>query len=84
MIPQSGYRLRDEFRGYDAESRFDVGAIRAEESPDCIAGEILQGLRKPRDCSQFGTGCTPERPLGAPMVSTEGACSAYYRYGRES
>jgi hydrogenase expression/formation protein HypD len=84
VIPKSGYRLRDEFRGYDAETRFDVGAIRAEESPDCIAGEILQGLRKPSECSQFGTGCTPEHPLGAPMVSTEGACSAYYRYGRKA
>jgi hydrogenase expression/formation protein HypD len=83
-IPQSGYRLREELAHYDAERRFDVGDIVAEESPDCIAGEILQGLKKPHECSAFGTKCTPERPLGAPMVSTEGACSAYYSYGRHS
>jgi len=84
MIPASGYRLRNEFKDYDAEQRFDVVRVRAEEHPDCIAGEILRGLRRPAECPQFGTGCTPERPLGAPMVSTEGACSAYHRYRRES
>jgi hydrogenase expression/formation protein HypD len=84
VIPASGYRLRDEFKDYDAELRFDVVRVQAEEHPDCIAGEILRGLRRPAECSQFGTGCTPERPLGAPMVSTEGACSAYHRYRRES
>ena len=83
-IPQSGYRLRPELARYDAERRFDVGDIVAQESPDCIAGEILQGLKKPHECAAFGTKCTPEHPLGAPMVSTEGACSAYYSYGRHS
>jgi hydrogenase expression/formation protein HypD len=83
VIPRSGFRLREEFARYDAERRFDVGDVRAEESPDCIAGEILQGHKKPHQCSAFGTECTPERPLGAPMVSTEGACAAYYQYGRQ-
>jgi len=81
-IPDSGYRLRDELADYDAERRFDVGEIVAQESPDCIAGEILRGLKKPQECAAFGVRCTPEKPLGAPMVSTEGACSAYYQYGR--
>jgi len=81
-IPASGFRLRPELARFDAERRFAVEGISAVESPLCIAGEILQGLRKPRECSQFGTGCTPEHPLGAPMVSSEGACAAYYRYGR--
>lgn len=84
IIPQSGWRLREEFRAFDAEERFDVEAIQPEESPLCIAGQILQGLSKPPDCTAFGLQCTPERPLGATMVSAEGACSAYYRYGRES
>jgi hydrogenase expression/formation protein HypD len=83
VIPRSGFRLREEFARYDAERRFDVGDVRAEESPDCIAGEILQGHKKPHQCSAFGTECTPERPLGAPMVSTEGACAAYYQDGRQ-
>jgi hydrogenase expression/formation protein HypD len=82
MIPNSGYALRPEFAAYDAETRFDVGGITAEESPVCIAGEIMQGLKKPHQCPVFGTECTPERPIGAPMVSSEGACAAYYHYGR--
>lgn len=81
-IPMSGWRLRPEFAAFDAEKRFDVGQIQPEESPSCIAGKILQGLSKPHDCSAFGTACTPEHPLGATMVSSEGACAAYYRYGR--
>ncbi|MCP4201471.1 MAG: hydrogenase formation protein HypD [bacterium] len=81
-IPESGYRLRSEYATYDAETRFDVGDIEAAESEECIAGEILQGLRKPHECSAFGSKCTPENPLGAPMVSSEGACAAYYHYGR--
>ena len=81
-IPRSGYRLREEFAAFDAEKRFDVGSLTAQESPLCIAGQILQGLKKPRDCSAFGTKCTPEHPLGAPMVSSEGACAAYFSYGR--
>jgi hydrogenase expression/formation protein HypD len=81
-IPGSGWRLRQEFAEFDAEARFSVEAIRSEESPLCIAGQILQGLKKPHDCTVFGGQCTPEHPLGATMVSNEGACSAYYRYGR--
>jgi hydrogenase expression/formation protein HypD len=81
-IPASGYRLRPELARFDAEQRFDVGEIVAQESPHCIAGEILRGLKKPQECAAFGTLCTPEKPLGAPMVSTEGACSAYHQYGR--
>ncbi len=81
-ISQSGWRLRPEFDSFDAEQRFDVGDICSEESPLCIAGQILQGLQKPHDCSAFGAHCTPEHPLGATMVSSEGACAAYYRYGR--
>ncbi len=82
MIPNSGYALRPEFAAYDAELRFDVVGITAQESPLCIAGEILQGLKRPHQCPAFGTLCTPEHPLGAPMVSSEGACAAYYQYGR--
>jgi hydrogenase expression/formation protein HypD len=83
MIPQSGWRLRSEFAAYDAEERFEVDQIRPQESPLCIAGQVLQGLKKPYDCEAFGELCTPERPLGAPMVSAEGACAAYYRYKRQ-
>ncbi len=79
-IPMSGWCLRPEFRDFDAESRFDLQAVRAEESPHCIAGLVLQGRRKPTECGAFGTECTPEHPLGATMVSSEGACAAYYRY----
>ena len=82
MIADSGWRLRPEFAGFDAEQRFDVGGIQPQESPLCIAGLILQGKKRPTDCTAFGTLCTPEQPLGATMVSSEGACSAYYRYRR--
>ena len=81
-IPMSGWRLRDEFDAFNAEKKFDVGAIQSEESPLCIAGAILQGLKKPHDCPAFGKECTPENPLGATMVSAEGACAAYFKYGR--
>lgn len=81
-IPRSGYRLRPAFAAYDAELRFEVAEIRADEPAVCIAGRILQGRAKPHQCPAFGTRCTPEHPLGAPMVSSEGACAAYYRYGR--
>ncbi len=81
-IPMSGWRLRPEFAEFDAERRFDVSEIQSAESPRCVAGEILQGLKKPHDCHAFGEACTPEHPLGATMVSSEGACAAYYRYGR--
>ncbi len=79
-IPESGWRLRQEWEQYDAENRFDVKSIEPQESPLCIAGEILQGLKKPFDCSAFETVCTPENPLGATMVSSEGACAAYFQY----
>ena len=81
-IPASGWQLRSEYNDFNAEKRFDVGEIKTEESPLCIAGEILRGLKKPNDCTAFGNECNPEHPLGATMVSTEGACAAYYRYGR--
>jgi hydrogenase expression/formation protein HypD len=80
MLPQSGWGLRAEFADFDAEQRFAVGDIHPSESPLCIAGQILQGLQKPRHCPAFGRECTPEHPLGATMVSSEGACAAYYRY----
>jgi hydrogenase expression/formation protein HypD len=82
VIPQSGWSLRPEFADFDAENRFQVAHIHPEESPLCIAGQILQGLKRPVDCPAFGTQCTPEHPLGATMVSSEGACAAYYQYGR--
>ena len=81
-IPKSGYRLRDEFAAYDAENVFDVAAIQTQESSLCIAGQVMQGFKKPHDCSAFGIQCTPEHPLGAPMVSSEGACAAYFHYGK--
>ncbi len=81
-IPKSGYKLRNEFTEFDAENIFDVAAIRTQESPLCIAGKVMQGLQKPHDCSAFGIQCTPEHPLGAPMVSSEGACAAYFHYGK--
>ena len=79
-IPNSGFRLRKEFESFDAEKRFNLQSVVVKESQECQAGKILQGLLKPNQCSVFGTRCTPETPLGAPMVSSEGACSAYYRY----
>lgn len=82
VIPQSGWRLRQEYAAFDAEQRFPVGDIRPIESSLCISGLILQGVRKPHQCSAFGAACTPEHPLGATMVSGEGACAAYYRYRR--
>lgn len=81
-IPSSGFKLKDEYSDYDAEKIFKVENIETEESPLCIAGEVLQGIKKPIECSAFGKECTPERPLGAPMVSTEGACAAYFHYGK--
>jgi hydrogenase expression/formation protein HypD len=82
VIPQSGYALREEFADFDAERVFDVESISVQESPQCIAGLVLQGLKKPHECSAFATTCTPEHPLGAPMVSSEGACAAYYHFGK--
>ena len=83
-IPASGLALRAAYREFDAERRFGVEGIVAAEPKECIAGEVLQGHRKPCDCPAFGIACTPERPLGAPMVSAEGACAAYYRYRRST
>ena len=82
LIPESGYRLRHEYRLHDAEQRFEVADIQTQESPVCISGEILKGQKKPHDCPEFGKSCTPQSPLGATMVSSEGACAAYYAYGR--
>lgn len=82
MIPSSGWRLSAEYRDYDAEHRFAVTDIRTEESAVCRSGEVLQGLITPHECSAFGTLCTPRNPLGATMVSSEGACAAYYLYRR--
>lgn len=81
-IPQSGLRLKEEFKAFDAAMVFETGAIQTEESSLCISGEILQGLKKPGDCPAFGVQCTPENPLGATMVSSEGTCAAFYQYGR--
>ncbi len=81
-IPDSGWALREEYARFDADRRFAVKTIVAEEPDQCIAGEVLQGHKKPYDCPAFGVQCVPETPLGAPMVSPEGACAAYYRYRR--
>ncbi len=82
-IPHSGYRLRKKFAAFDAEKVFNIASIRTQESSLCIAGQVLQGLKKPHDCTAFGIQCTPEHPLGAPMVSSEGVCAAYYHYGKK-
>jgi hydrogenase expression/formation protein HypD len=81
-IPKSGFRLRYEFRDHDAERLFEVEEIDTKEPAICISGQILKGIKKPHDCPAFGTLCTPQTPLGATMVSAEGACAAYYAYGR--
>lgn len=79
-IPGSGYHLREKYKQFDAEQLFDLKENKADEPEICIAGEILMGNKKPVDCQAFGTLCKPEKPLGAPMVSSEGACAAYYKY----
>jgi hydrogenase expression/formation protein HypD len=81
-IPESGYRLREEYRDFDAERIFDVSDLETQESTICISGQILRGLKKPHECPAFGRECTPQTPLGATMVSAEGACAAYHAYGR--
>jgi hydrogenase expression/formation protein HypD len=83
-IPMSGFRLRPEFAAFDAEKIYGLETLEAEEPAECISALVLQGLKKPVDCPAFGTRCTPEQPLGAPMVSAEGACSAYYQYRRHA
>ncbi|MFW6058579.1 MAG: hydrogenase formation protein HypD [Phycisphaeraceae bacterium] len=82
IIPKSGYRLRYEFRAHDAERLFEVDEIETRESSVCISGQVLKGLKKPHECPAFGKECTPRTPLGATMVSAEGACAAYHAYGR--
>ena len=79
-IPGSGLKIRDELAAFDAEKKFDVEDIVTEEPAICISGEILQGLKKPNECPAFGRECSPTNPLGATMVSNEGACAAYYKY----
>ncbi len=81
-IPSSGLRLRAAFARFDAETRFGFVPEQSEEASECIAGLVLQGLQRPYDCPAFGTRCTPDSPLGAPMVSSEGACAAYFHFGR--
>jgi hydrogenase expression/formation protein HypD len=81
-IPRSGLGLTEKYRAFDAELKFGLTNRSVEEPSECIAGLVLQGVKKPHECPAFGTRCTPEHPLGAPMVSSEGACAAYYRYRR--
>lgn len=81
-IPKSGYKIRWEYKDFDAERLFDVGDIQTLEPAACISGLVLRGIKKPKDCPAFGTRCTPSTPLGATMVSGEGACAAYFQYGR--
>jgi hydrogenase expression/formation protein HypD len=81
-IPMSGYALSARYAAFDAEKVFDVGGISVSEPEECRAGLVLQGRLRPTDCPEFGTRCTPEHPLGATMVSTEGACAAYFHYRR--
>jgi hydrogenase expression/formation protein HypD len=83
-IDQSGYRLREKYAAFDAERIFGMEGVTAEEPKECISALVLQGLKKPIDCTAFGTRCTPMTPLGAPMVSAEGACAAYYQYRRHA
>jgi hydrogenase expression/formation protein HypD len=79
-IPRSGLGLSEPYQTFDAERRFGLAHCGCDEPSECVSGLILQGIKKPNECSAFGTRCTPDKPLGAPMVSSEGACAAYYRY----
>ena len=79
-IPRSGYQIRAAFAEYDAQLKFNIDIEKAVENPDCIAGLVLKGIKKPHECPHFGKACTPQMPLGAPMVSSEGACAAYYHF----
>jgi len=83
-IPQSGLQLREAYAAYDANKIFELESITAEEPAECMSAQVLQGLRKPTECPAFAMRCTPENPLGAPMVSSEGACAAYYHYRRHA
>jgi hydrogenase expression/formation protein HypD len=80
VIPMSGYEVKEKYAAYDAKRKFTADIPKAEENQECIAGEIMKGIKKPTDCSNFGCNCTPSSPLGAPMVSSEGACAAYYHF----
>ncbi len=80
IIPMSGYKIKEAYAEYDAEKKFNVTIEEAPENPECIAGDIMKGIKKPFQCQHFGKGCKPSNPLGAPMVSSEGACAAYYHY----
>jgi len=84
LIPRSGLRLRDDYAALDAERAFNLAQFSADEPAECISAQVLQGLRKPLECPAFGMRCTPDNPLGAPMVSSEGACAAYYLYRRHA
>ncbi len=79
-IPASGYEVSEQYAKYDARKKFGLAHREVPENPECIAGQVLKGLKKPHECPNFGTKCTPENPLGAPMVSSEGACAAYYHF----
>jgi hydrogenase expression/formation protein HypD len=83
-IPQSGLGLAEAYAAFDAEKKFGLADHHVEEPKECMSGLVLQGLKKPHECPAFGTRCTPEHPLGATMVSSEGACAAYYRYRRRN
>ncbi len=82
LIPSSGYQLNATYQQFDANLKFNIEIPHANESSDCIAGQVLKGIKKPKECPAFGTLCTPENPLGAPMVSSEGACAAYYHFAQ--
>ena len=82
FISHSGLRLSDAYADYDAELRFSVPGVRVADPKACQCGEVLKGVIKPWECKVFGTACTPERPIGTCMVSSEGACAAYYNFGR--
>ncbi len=84
LIPCSGYRLRHQYQQFDALQRFKLAERHVAEPSDCISGQILQGVKRPSDCPSFGKACTPQHPLGATMVSSEGACAAYFHYGRQT
>ena len=80
VIPMSGYEVKEKYAEFDAKRKFNVNIAEAPENEECIAGEIMKGIKKPFECPNFGTKCKPENPLGAPMVSSEGACAAYYHF----
>jgi hydrogenase expression/formation protein HypD len=79
-IPQSGYEVNDRYKNFNARLKFNIDLPIAQENKECISGDIMKGLKKPKQCPNFGTKCKPEHPLGAPMVSSEGSCAAYYHY----